>query len=84
MSRPDLFTRDRNWHPPQYDPGYKSTVLRSPRRNLISLEKGGEGELTGTASVFVRATSTPIACAEISLSRTAAKARPKGARNRLR
>ena len=47
MSRPDLFTRDRNWHPPQYDPGYKSTVLRSPRRNLISLEKGGEGELTG-------------------------------------
>ena len=46
MSRPDLYTRDRDWHPPQYAPGYKSSVLRSPRRHLISLE-GGEGELTG-------------------------------------
>ncbi len=29
--------RDRLWHPPQYDPGYKTSVLRSPRRALLSM-----------------------------------------------
>ena len=38
--------RDRLWHPPQYAPGYKTSVLRSPRRALLSLEMGS-GEKTG-------------------------------------
>jgi protocatechuate 3,4-dioxygenase, beta subunit len=31
-----FFQRDRNWHPRAHDPDYKSTVLRSPQRALIS------------------------------------------------
>ncbi|MFN0263385.1 protocatechuate 3,4-dioxygenase subunit beta [Tepidamorphus sp. 3E244] len=46
MARPPLYQRDRAWHPQQHDAAYKSTVLRSPRRNFISLPPG-EGELTG-------------------------------------
>ncbi len=38
--------RDRFWHPPAYAPGYKSSVLRAPRRALLSLEQS-VGELTG-------------------------------------
>ena len=38
--------RDRLWHPPPYQPGYKTSVLRSPRRALISLEQTSS-ELTG-------------------------------------
>lgn len=30
-------TRDRNRHPPAYDPGYKSTVARSPRQALVAI-----------------------------------------------
>jgi protocatechuate 3,4-dioxygenase, beta subunit len=33
-----FLARDRNWHPPAYAPGYKSTVLRSPQRALISFD----------------------------------------------
>ena len=33
-----FFSRDRNWHPPAYTPGYKTTVLRSPSKALLSLD----------------------------------------------
>ncbi|GGF58844.1 protocatechuate 3,4-dioxygenase subunit beta [Azorhizobium oxalatiphilum] len=32
-----FFARDRSWHPPAYTPGYKTSVLRSPQRALLSL-----------------------------------------------
>jgi protocatechuate 3,4-dioxygenase beta subunit len=38
MSRGALFARDRLWHPPAYTPGYKTTVARSPRQALLSLD----------------------------------------------
>ncbi len=38
--------RDRNWHPPAYSPGYKSTVLRSPQRPLIAFSNT-ISEITG-------------------------------------
>jgi protocatechuate 3,4-dioxygenase beta subunit len=31
-----FFPRDRNWHPPAYTPGYKTSVLRSPQKALVS------------------------------------------------
>ncbi len=42
----EFMRRDRNWHPPGDTPGYKSTVLRSPRRALFSLPQSA-GEMTG-------------------------------------
>jgi protocatechuate 3,4-dioxygenase beta subunit len=30
--------RDRQWHPPAFTPGYKTSVARSPQRALISLD----------------------------------------------
>lgn len=33
-----LYPRDRDWHPPSYTPNYKSSILRSPKKALISLE----------------------------------------------
>jgi protocatechuate 3,4-dioxygenase, beta subunit len=39
--------RDRNWHPPAYAPGYKTTVARSPRQALVSLLKPSVSELSG-------------------------------------
>ncbi len=42
----DFMRRDRNWHPPAYTPGYKTSVLRSPGCALLSLEQG-PGEKTG-------------------------------------
>lgn len=41
-----FFARDRQWHPPAYAPGYKSTVARSPQRALISLDST-LSEMTG-------------------------------------
>lgn len=41
-----FFARDRGWHPPAYAPAYKTSVLRSPQKALISLE-GTTTELTG-------------------------------------
>ena len=41
-----FFARDRAWHPPAFTPGYKTSVLRSPQRALISLE-GTKSEITG-------------------------------------
>jgi len=32
------FSRDRLWHPPALTPSYKSSVLRSPRQALLSLD----------------------------------------------
>jgi protocatechuate 3,4-dioxygenase, beta subunit len=31
-----FFARDLNWHPKSFSPSYKSSVLRSPKRSLIS------------------------------------------------
>lgn len=39
-SHPDrgpLYFRDRDWHPPAYTPGYKTSMTRSPFRPLVSL-----------------------------------------------
>jgi len=33
-----FFARDRNWHAPALTPGYKSSVLRSPQKPLLSLD----------------------------------------------
>ena len=41
-----FFQRDRDWHPPAFAPGYKSTVLRSPRKALISVDNT-LSEITG-------------------------------------
>jgi protocatechuate 3,4-dioxygenase beta subunit len=41
-----FFARDHQWQPPAYAPGYKSTILRSPRRPLLSLQ-ASPGEITG-------------------------------------
>lgn len=42
----DFFQRDRAMHPPAYAPGYKTSVLRSPRNALLSLDNS-LSELTG-------------------------------------
>ena len=41
-----LFQRDRDWHPPAFTPQYKTSVLRSPQRALLSLETT-VSEMTG-------------------------------------
>ena len=33
-----FYQRDRAWHPPAFTPAYKSSVLRSPQRALVSLD----------------------------------------------
>ncbi|MFI0844891.1 protocatechuate 3,4-dioxygenase subunit beta [Mesorhizobium sp. IMUNJ 23232] len=33
-----FYPRDRTWHPPALAPGYKSSVLRSPQRALLSFD----------------------------------------------
>ncbi len=43
-----FYQRDRNWHPPAFAPGYKSSVLRSPRRALVSLDST-VSEMSGPA-----------------------------------
>ncbi|WP_377190756.1 protocatechuate 3,4-dioxygenase subunit beta [Ruegeria meonggei] len=35
---PDLYQRDREWHPPAYAQNYKTSVTRSPCKALLSLE----------------------------------------------
>lgn len=32
-----LFFRDRDWHPPAYTPGYKTSMTRAPQRPLVSV-----------------------------------------------
>jgi protocatechuate 3,4-dioxygenase beta subunit len=41
-----FFARDRNWQPPAYTPGYKTTVLRSPMKALLALD-ATVSEITG-------------------------------------
>jgi len=41
-----FFQRDRNWHPPAFTPGYKTSVLRSPQKALLSLDNT-ISEITG-------------------------------------
>ena len=41
-----FFSRDRSWHPPAFTPGYKTSVLRSPQKALLSLD-GTVSEITG-------------------------------------
>jgi protocatechuate 3,4-dioxygenase beta subunit len=41
-----FFQRDRLWHPPAFTPGYKTSVTRSPRYALLSLNNM-LSELTG-------------------------------------
>lgn len=48
-SRPEtgaFFPRDRLWHPSGLTPGYKTSVLRSPQKALLSLD-GTISEITG-------------------------------------
>ena len=44
------FQRDRTWHPPAFTPDYKTSVLRSPRYPLLSLE-GAAASMTNNAVV---------------------------------
>ncbi|MFS4581960.1 protocatechuate 3,4-dioxygenase subunit beta [Phaeobacter sp. C3_T13_0] len=46
MAPPDYYTRDRQWHPPAFAPAYKTSVSRSPRLPLLSLENTAS-EITG-------------------------------------
>jgi protocatechuate 3,4-dioxygenase beta subunit len=41
-----LNARDRDWHPPSYAPGYKSTCARAPKQPLIQIGQS-MGDLTG-------------------------------------
>lgn len=41
-----FFPRDRSRHPPAFTPGYKTSVLRSPQKALLSLD-GTISEITG-------------------------------------
>jgi len=49
--------RDRFWHPPAYTPGYKTSVLRSPRRALLSL---GQSASETTGPVFGESRIDPL------------------------
>jgi protocatechuate 3,4-dioxygenase beta subunit len=42
----EYYQRDRGRHPPAYTPGYKTSVARSPRQSLISLQQS-QSEITG-------------------------------------
>jgi protocatechuate 3,4-dioxygenase, beta subunit len=44
--RGSYYQRDRGWHPPAFTPHYKTSVLRSPQRALLSLENT-ISEMTG-------------------------------------
>ncbi len=46
MTPPELYQRDRQWHPPSLVPDYKTSVARAPRNALLSLQ-GSMSELTG-------------------------------------
>jgi protocatechuate 3,4-dioxygenase beta subunit len=52
-----FYQRDRSWHPPAFAPAYKTTVLRSPRHALLSLENT-ISEMTGP--VFGHDTLGPL------------------------
>ncbi len=41
-----FFQRNRDWHPPAYAPGYKTSILRSPQKALIAFDNT-LSEITG-------------------------------------
>lgn len=41
-----FFQRDRDWHPPAFTPTYKTSILRSPQKALLSLDNT-ISEITG-------------------------------------
>lgn len=49
MSRnyPYFVARDRAWQPAQYTPGYKTSVTRSPRQALVSIQNASPSERSG-------------------------------------
>jgi protocatechuate 3,4-dioxygenase beta subunit len=53
----EFYQRDRTIHPPAYTPSYKTSVLRSPRKALISLQNS-LSEITGP--VFSRDELGPL------------------------
>ncbi|MCE7027915.1 protocatechuate 3,4-dioxygenase subunit beta [Jiella avicenniae] len=57
MSGGSFYQRDRRWHPPAYDPGYKTSVTRSPQKALIALDNT-LSEMTGP--VFGHDTLGPL------------------------
>ncbi|MDR3372850.1 MAG: protocatechuate 3,4-dioxygenase subunit beta [Ancalomicrobiaceae bacterium] len=57
MTPAEYFQRDRSLHPPAYAPGYKTSVSRSPRQALLSIEQG-YSEVTGP--VFGHADFGPL------------------------
>ena len=46
MKPAEFFMRDRTLHPPAYAPGYKTSVARSPRHALLTVQQG-PSEMTG-------------------------------------
>jgi protocatechuate 3,4-dioxygenase beta subunit len=46
MTKAEFYQRDRTLHPPAYDPGYKTSVPRSPRLPLLTLQQTAS-EITG-------------------------------------
>jgi protocatechuate 3,4-dioxygenase, beta subunit len=38
MAEGAFYQRDRDWHPPAFTPGYKTTIARSPTRPLVALD----------------------------------------------
>lgn len=46
MSNGEFYQRDREWHPPALTPGYKTSVARSPKYALLSLQNSAS-EITG-------------------------------------
>ena len=46
MKPAEFYQRDRRWHPPAYAPDYKTSVARSPKYSLISLQNSAS-EITG-------------------------------------
>jgi protocatechuate 3,4-dioxygenase beta subunit len=42
----EFYQRDREWHPPAFTPDYKTSVSRSPKYSLISLQNSAS-EITG-------------------------------------
>jgi len=51
------YSRDRNWHPAPYFPEYKTSVLRSPQKALLSMPSGLAEE---TGPVFGADTIGPL------------------------
>ncbi len=44
---PYFVARDRAWQPAQYTPGYKTSVSRSPRQALVSIQNASPSERSG-------------------------------------